>query len=127
MYSLCNIGMTYPGFDTDSKTHLYTSVCLPILMYGFECIALSNKNINDIQNAQGSVMKQVCGLHTKSHHSQLLKALNISTARGYITNSTMSMFHRICSNVPQHVIYACIYYLCFYQLISQNMVPLLID
>lgn len=96
MYSLSNIGMCYPGLSTEGKVHLYKTVCLPSLMYGLEYVALCNKNLKDVQSAQGSVLKNVCGLRKRSHHNSFLKALSIEHASSYINESTKSLFTNIC-------------------------------
>ena len=89
--------MSYPGLNTASKVHLFKSICQPTLMYGAECLALNNKNINSIQSAQGSIMKQVCGLGKRSHHSDLLQALEITHSCTHINDRIKSLFTRICT------------------------------
>ena len=81
VYSLSNVGMCYPGLNTVSKVHLYKTICQPTLMYGSECLAINDKCVNGMQSAQGSIMKQVCGLGKRSRHSALLQALDIPHAR----------------------------------------------
>ena len=48
-------------------------------MYGAEFLALNNKCINLIQSVQGSIMKQVSCLGKRSHHSAILRALEIKS------------------------------------------------
>ena len=61
MYSLSNIGMCYPGLNTSSKTHLFRTVCKPSLMYGVACINTTKKHLNNLNSAQGFIIKNVCG------------------------------------------------------------------
>ena len=97
VYSLSNVGMCYPGLNTVSKVHLYKTICQPTLMYGSECLAINDKCVNGMQSAQGSIMKQVCGLGKRSHHSALLQALDIPHASTYINDNVKSLFTRVCS------------------------------
>ena len=97
MFSLSNIGMSYPGLNTNSKVHLYKTICQPTLMYGLDCLSLTKRNIDDVQVTQGRIMKHVCGLGKRSRHSALLHALGISNAGNVISECTKSLFNRICS------------------------------
>ena len=97
MFSLSNIGMSYPGLNTNSKVHLYKTICQPTLMYGLDCLSLTKRNIDDVQATQGRIMKHVCGLGKRSRHSALLQALGISNAGNVISECTKSLFNRICS------------------------------
>ncbi len=119
MYSLSNVGMCYPGLKTESKVHLYKTTCLPTLMYGLDCISLTKRNIHDIQSAQGSVMKNVCGLSKRSHHSAFLQALNITNASDYLNDHVKSLFVRICSNnsITRDI---CMYFINLF--VTQNIV-----
>ena len=121
VYSLSNIGMSYPGLNTASKVHLFKSICQPTLMYGTECLDLNTKCINSIQSAQGSVMKQVCGLGKRSHHSAILQALEITHASTHINDSTKSLFKRICStDSPTRDV--CIYFMNLF-IVDRVLVP----
>ena len=99
MYSLNSIGMCYPGLNTASKTYLYKSICFPTLIYGLNSINISNKCIQQLESTQGGIIKQACGLSKQSHHSKLLRALNIDNVKTCINNSTLSLYNRICSVV----------------------------
>ena len=97
MYALNSIGMCYPGLNSASKAHLYKSVCLPSLTYGMDSINLSSTCIKQLESTQGCIMKQVCGLSKQSHHSNLLRALNINTVSSGITNLMKANFSRLCA------------------------------
>jgi len=51
MFSISNIGMSYPGLNTKSKVHLYKTICLPTLLYGVDCLSVSVNNVVNIQKA----------------------------------------------------------------------------
>ena len=97
-YSLGSLGMSYPGLNTTSKRFLYKSICLPTLIYGMECVNLSNQNKKAINSAQGSIVKNMCGIGKRSHHTNLLQAMNLDDVTTVIENQTMSVFKRICSH-----------------------------
>ena len=89
--------MAYPGLNTLSKTHLYKTICKPTLMYGIESLNISNKCVKELQSTQGFIMKQVCGLSKRSHHSGLLQAVKVESANVYINNATKTLFWRLCA------------------------------
>ena len=66
-------------------------------MYGIESLNISNKCVKELQSIQGFIMKQVCALSKRSHHSGLLKAVNIESANVYINNATKTLFRRLCA------------------------------
>ena len=96
-YSLSNIGMNCPGLNTNSKSHLYKSICLPTLTYGMECVNLSSRDKSTLNSAQGGIVKQMCGLGKRSHHTNLLRAMNLDNVSTVIGNYTKSVFKRVCS------------------------------
>ena len=98
MFSISNIGMSYPGLNTKSKVHLYKTICLPTLIYGMDCLSLSVNNVAKIQSAQGNIMKYVCGLSKRSHHSSFLQALGVVDANTLINDYNKSVFTRIFQN-----------------------------
>ena len=98
MFSLSSVGMSYPGLNTDSKVNLYNTVISPTLMYGLECINLKSKDTARVQSTQGTIMKYVCGIGKRSHHTVLLQALGISNAENVIADRSKSLFSRICKN-----------------------------
>jgi len=61
-YSLINIGMNYPGSNNNSKSHLYTSICLPTLTYCMQCANLSSSDKWTLNSAQDGMIKQMCDL-----------------------------------------------------------------
>ncbi len=73
---MSNVDMKYPGLSTENKVYLYNTICRPTLLFASECLALSNKYVDNMQKAQGYIVKQVCGLSKRSHHSALLDALD---------------------------------------------------
>ena len=48
MFSLSNIGMSFPGLNTNSKVHLYKTICQPTLSV-CDCLSLTKRNIEDVQ------------------------------------------------------------------------------
>ena len=49
-YSLCNTGLSYPGLDSKVKTHIWKSVCSPILTYGLETLSMSNSSLSKLES-----------------------------------------------------------------------------
>ena len=92
MFSISNIGMSYPGLNTKSKVHLYKTICLPTLLYGVDCLSVSVNNVPKIHSGQGYIMKYVCGLSKRSHHSNFLQALGITGANTILNEYNKSLF-----------------------------------
>jgi hypothetical protein len=109
-YSLSDVGMCYPGLASETKSYLYTSICQPTLLYGLDSVHLTNAMMQKIDSCQGSIIKRVCDLPKRSHHSSLLKALNIKTINELPAKLTASLYQRIFKvNCPMRD-------LCIYQL-----------
>ena len=68
-FGLAHKGFSFPGLSTEAKAFLYNSVIQPTLFYGFDCLNLTGQDYKSIDSFQGSVIKRVCGLSKRSHHS----------------------------------------------------------
>ena len=118
MYSLNSIGFCYPGLNTSSKVHLYKTICHPTLSYGMDSLNVKNKCIKQLESTQGCVIKQVCGLNKRAHHSSLLRALDIESVKTCIDKSTTLLYKRLCA-VDSPTCDLCIFMLCDYM--SKNI------
>ena len=94
-FSLSDVGMCYPGTMSDTKSYLFQSICQPTLLYGLDAVNLSSSMIKKLENVQGSIMKRVCGIPKRSHHTQLLQSLNISSVNNMLLKSVTSLYNRI--------------------------------
>ena len=100
-YGLGNSGMAYPGLATDVKSHLWRTICDPVLSYGIDCISLGKKHWDCLQSLQGQCIKKCMGLSKRSRHSNLLKALSITNIAVTCKNNSISLLKRIMSiNTP---------------------------
>ena len=105
-YSLCNYGMKYPGINVHNKQYMFKAICLPTLLYGADCVNFNNIDKKYLNSTQGGLVKFMCGLGPRSHHTSLLRALNIDKATTSIENQTVSTFRRICNvNSPTRKMY----------------------
>ena len=109
MYSLNSIGFCYPGLNTSSKVHLYKTICHPTLSYGMDSLNVKNKCIKQLESTQGCVIKQVCGLNKRAHHSSLLRALDVESVKTCIDKVTLFYTNVYVLLILQPVIYV---YLC---------------
>ena len=91
MYKLSSLGLSYPGLNSDVKAFLWKSIGCPLISYGMESIAISNSDIKILKTTQGNIIKRVMGLNKRSHHSKLLKALNIPSVDDVIKKLSMSI------------------------------------
>ena len=118
LYSLSQVGISYPGLNSSSKCHLYQTVCRPSLLYGMEAIHLHN-NVKKLESYQGSVIKHICGLSKRSHHTNLVRAFGLDNISTIIGNRTINLYKHICSS------YSAIQQLCFhsiYQYVCHNVI-----
>ena len=94
-YSMSSSGMSYPGLPTGIKSHLWKTVCCPTLLCGIESVSLSKIQFKNIESTQGSLIKQSLGLSKYSHHSKILKAVNVSRCVETINNCRINLLKRI--------------------------------
>ena len=87
--------MCYPGVMSDTKSYLFRTICQPTLLYGLDAVDLNKNMMKKLENAQGGIMKRVCGIPKRSHHTQLLQALNISSVNNMLVKSVTSLYTRI--------------------------------
>ena len=93
-YGLGNIGLSYPGLGTDVKTHLWKTICTPVLTYGLETVNLPGNCISKLESAQGTLVKRFVGIGKRSHHTSLLKALYVPQITETVASKTISLFRR---------------------------------
>ena len=75
MFKLASFGMSYTGLSSDVKAFLWNTIGCPILAYGMESIDLSESDIKHLKTMQENTIKRVMGINKRSHHSNILKAL----------------------------------------------------
>ena len=95
IFSLAPIGMTYPGVSTAVKSHMWKTIGAPTLLYGTDSIHLTKQQISHLNSTQGCIVKKVTGFSKRSHHTSLLKAMNIPSIESQIEKSTTGLLNRI--------------------------------
>jgi len=95
MYSLQQLGMSYPGLCTEVKVHLWKTMGLPSLLYGSEALGLGSHNVKALNKYQASCIKRCLGISDRSHHSNLLKAAGLSPVEDVISKRLLSLYHRV--------------------------------
>jgi hypothetical protein len=95
IFRLSSCGMSYPGLNANVKTYLWKSIGAPTLLYGTECIPLSKSNLKDINSTQGTIVKSVMGVSKRSHHTELLQALNIEKVDSVVTRNSLNFYNRL--------------------------------
>ena len=94
-FNLIDTGMGYPGLDCNTKAYLWKTICVPSLVYGCESISLCTNDLKCLEVIQGNLLKQSLGLNRRSHHSSVLKAINVPTIRDLLTKHILSLYFRI--------------------------------
>ena len=94
-YGLSGAGMKYPGISAEAKSYIWKSVCGPTLLYGTECVHNTAQSVNQLQSVQGGCLKQALGLPNRSHHSNILRALNLNLISEDIKLASARLLHRI--------------------------------
>ena len=95
IYKMSNIGLSYPGLNSDVKAFLWNTIGCPLLSYGMESIALSNSDIKILKTTQGNIIKRLNGFNKRSHHSKLLKALKVPSVEDVIKNNSLRLYKNI--------------------------------
>jgi len=98
--------MCYPGVMSDTKSYLFRTICQPTLLYGLDAVDLNNNMIKTLENVQGGIMKRVCGIPKRSHHTQLSQALNISSVNNMPIKSPHCILEFL-KLIPLYVTYVC--------------------
>ena len=93
-YSLSGCGMSFPGFNVYIKTYIWDSVCVSTLKHGLETMYLSNTQSKKLESLQGTLWKSSLGLSIHSHHSKLIRALNVAPVGEIIKKSSMWFMER---------------------------------
>ena len=88
--------MSFPGFNVDIKKYILDSVCALTLKYGLETMYLSNTQIQKLESLQGTILKSSLGLSIiHSHHSKLIRALNVAPVGEIIKKTVCGLWDRI--------------------------------
>ena len=95
LYSMNNVGMCYPGLNTSTKTLIYKTVCLPSMTYGMETVNLSKQDMKQLESFQGGIAKRICGIGKRSHHTRLVRAMNLDNVGTLIGNQMRSLYNNI--------------------------------
>lgn len=95
MFSLQELGVTYPGLNTDVKMYLWNTMGVPTMLYGAEAINLCHNDVNKMASCQGTNVKRCLGIPKRSHHSLLSQAVNVKPIEETLNNRMLSLFHRI--------------------------------
>ena len=82
--------------------------------------------IKQLENTQRAIMKRVCGIPKRSHHSQLLNALDITRVDNLIKKSSSLLYNRIFqTDTPLRDL--CTYYLSMFILSGNTIKGTIID
>ena len=94
-YSLSNSGLGYPGCAAMVKSHIWKSVCQPVLSYGCDCIPLTKASTAALNTSQANLVKQSMGLSKRCRSSYLLNAMYIQTMSDIVSKNCASLAFRI--------------------------------
>ena len=87
--------MCYPGLDSLTKAHLWRSICSPCLLYGTDSMFISETDFKKLESTQGTYVKKSLGLSKRSHHSNVLLALNIRKTKEIVMQNVLSLYNRM--------------------------------
>ena len=95
LYGLRDAGMSYPGADASVNKYLWTSICQPTLLYGMECVHLSQSTMSRLETVQGNHIKQSLGLNKYARTSYLLDSLQLPHVKSAIVKKCATLYHSI--------------------------------
>ena len=94
-FGLASSGLCYPGLSNETKSFLWRSMCQPALTFALECCNLNVESVTKLESAQGTLVKGFCGISKRSHHSRLLKALDISKVKPLYERNCLNLYKNI--------------------------------
>lgn len=112
-YGLRDAGLSYPGCSSDTKAHIWRTICQPVLTYGFECLDINNRDVSILNTTQANCIKQSLGFSKRVRSTYLLNSIDISTASDCIAKLTCSLLNRIMC-IPSSVQSLCSLFLSMY-------------
>jgi len=65
------------------------------LMYGLDCLTLSQKEVSTLQTTQASLLKMIMGLSKKARSTNLIKAMGLYTVDDHLLLNKCKLLHRI--------------------------------
>ena len=77
------------------KAHIWKTIGAPSLLYSMCTGPLSNSELKRLESFQGQMVKSSLYLGKRSHHSNLLKAVNISKISDVIKQQRISLLQRV--------------------------------
>jgi hypothetical protein len=95
MYGLAHAGALYPGLCTEAKVHIWKTIGLPTLTYGLEAVPLTKASLAAVEKCQATLIKRCLGLNKRSHHSNILHALNIAPVLHSVNAHAANVYTRI--------------------------------
>ena len=95
MFSLASNGFSYPGLTTDVKCYLWATAVRPVLTFGCHNIRICASDIKLLERFQSDSVKRFLGLPKRSHHSRLLRALNLPRVENILSNLRALLYNRI--------------------------------
>jgi hypothetical protein len=128
-YSLRDAGLAYPGCSTNVKSYLWKSICQPVLLYGSECLNMSEQSLKTLDTTQGNLLKQALGFSKRCRSSTLFQALRVEKPSHLVSKNCASLMHRIMlTPSPAQDINACFLslFLCKNVLIPGTLVQRLV-
>ena len=100
-YSLRDVGLAYPGCDSNVKAYLFKTMCQPVLTYGLDALSISKASLNNLETVQGNLVKQALGLNKHAKSTKLLQAFNVDKVEDKVRYNTASLLYRIfCVDSP---------------------------
>ena len=96
MFRLASVGMSYPGLHTSVKSYMWKVIGSPTLVYGMETIFFPN-HVLKMRSTESTIIKNVMGIRKRSHQTQLLRALDITSVDSIITKNAANLFQIVSS------------------------------
>ena len=98
-YSLKSAGLCSPYNDIDTVSYVYKAAIRPVLLYGLNCINITNKGWQEIDKCQSRILKSALHLHKFCRSSPILKAMKICTVKEVVELHTLDLAKAVfCNN-----------------------------
>ena len=77
------------------KAHIWKTIGVPSLLYSMSTGSISNSELKRLESFQGQMIKSALYLGKRSHHSNLLKALDICKISEVLRQQQISLLQRV--------------------------------
>lgn len=90
-YGLQGAGLCNKGVAPDTAVHTWNVAVRPVLLYGCECVSMSQSARSELDKCQSKMIKAMCGLKRSCRNTPLLNALKVNSISSSIESQQVKL------------------------------------